>query len=70
MAGNERLMEKFNIAFEKKDSTGSVVYIAMNKKYAGCIVVKDEVKSDSLEAISTLKKMGIKTAMQKNSEDI
>lgn len=63
MAGNERLMEKFNIAFEKKDSTGSVVYIAMNKKYAGCIVVKDEVKSDSLEAISTLKKMGIKTAM-------
>ena len=63
LAGNERLMDKFNVPFEKKDSTGSVVYIAINGKYAGCIVVKDEVKADSLETISSLKNMRIKTAM-------
>ncbi|MGL4797445.1 MAG: heavy metal translocating P-type ATPase, partial [Paraclostridium sp.] len=60
LAGNEKLMMTQNIFFSKAKEVGTVVYIAVNKRYRGYIVISDEVKSDSKATIEGLKKMGIK----------
>jgi Cd2+/Zn2+-exporting ATPase len=62
LAGNAKLMS--GIDFEKPDSVGTVVYLAVDGVFAGYIVIADEVKADSKKAISALKTLGIKrTAM-------
>jgi len=60
LAGNSKLMIKENIPYEEFESIGTVIYIAVDKKYAGYIVISDEVKEDSANAIKALKAMGIK----------
>ena len=60
IAGNSKLMRKENIDFNEADDLGTIVYIAIDKKYAGYIVISDEVKEDSEIAILGLKKMGIR----------
>ena len=64
LAGSEKLMNKNGIRFKKTDKIGTVVYIAVDGKYGGCLVISDEMKSDSRTAIEGLKKLGIrKTVM-------
>ncbi len=63
IAGNEKAMQRFNIPYEDTDSVGTKVYVAVNDKYAGCIIIADEAKPDSQKAIEALKKRGIKTVM-------
>ena len=61
LAGNAKLMRAENIAFEEnKDDAGTLVYIACNGKYAGCIVISDVVKPTSSAAIKELKRLGVK----------
>ncbi|MGL4913277.1 MAG: heavy metal translocating P-type ATPase [Romboutsia sp.] len=60
LAGNEKLMRKENIFYSPAKEVGTVVYIAVNKMYRGYIVISDEIKDDSIEAIKKLKSMGIK----------
>ena len=62
LAGNLKLMEKFNVEYEKceEHQNGTIVHLAIDKKYAGHIVISDEVKEDSLQAINDLKKCGVK----------
>lgn len=60
LAGNVKLMNKENIKFHNVDEAGTVVHIALDKKYAGYILISDEIKQDSREAISGLKRIGIK----------
>jgi len=60
LAGNIKLMNKENIKFEISEVTGTMVYIAINKKYAGYIIISDEGKEDSKEAIRNLKEIGAK----------
>ncbi|MGL5714429.1 MAG: heavy metal translocating P-type ATPase [Paraclostridium sp.] len=60
LAGNEKLMMTQNIFYSKAKEVGTVVYIAVNKKYKGYIVISDEVKTDSKVAIEGLKSIGIK----------
>ncbi len=66
-AGNWNfIIENTGSVPEKPDisnHTGIIIYAAVNKKYAGYIVLDDTIKSSSLEAIARLKKMGIKTVM-------
>ncbi|MGB5824296.1 MAG: heavy metal translocating P-type ATPase [Proteocatella sp.] len=59
-AGNNRLMEIFEIGFESQELAGTVVHVAVNGKYAGHILISDELKEDSKKAVSELKKSGIK----------
>lgn len=66
--GNKKLMEKLGIENKFLDNTieeiGTIVYVAIDNKYAGYIVIADEIKSDSKEFIKVLKKRGInKTVM-------
>lgn len=60
IAGNNKLMNKENIKFKENDDIGTIVYIAYDSKYIGCIVVSDTVKDDSKEAVKKLKEQGIK----------
>lgn len=60
LIGNEKLMEKNNILYEKCDQIGTIVYIAIDTKFAGSLVIADEIKEDSLQTIKDLKKNHIK----------
>lgn len=60
LAGNEKLMKSENIFYSSAKEVGTVVYIAINQQYKGYIVISDEIKDDSIEAINKLKSIGIK----------
>ncbi|MBO5214580.1 MAG: cadmium-translocating P-type ATPase [Clostridia bacterium] len=63
LCGNAELLRKNNVVFDERRGTGTPVYVARNGQYLGYAVVGDTVKSDSREAIKTLKDMGIKVVM-------
>lgn len=64
LAGNVKLMKKENIDYDNVDVPGTVVHVAVENKYAGYIVISDEVKEDSASAIKALKEVGVrKTVM-------
>ena len=60
LVGNEKLMKEENIEYTKSQEIGTVIYVSIDKKYAGYIVIADEIKKDSKIAISNLKKINIK----------
>lgn len=60
LVGNEKLMEKYNISFERYDGVDTVVYVAIDNKYAGYITISDEVKKDSFKAVRKFREVGIK----------
>lgn len=60
LVGNGKLMNSEKIAWHKADDLGSVVYIAIGGIFAGYIVISDEIKPDSKEAIRKLKAAGIR----------
>lgn len=59
-AGNDKLMKRLGISFIECHHAGTVVHIAVNGEYAGHILISDEIKEHSKEAIQALKKAGIK----------
>ncbi|PFE04462.1 cadmium-translocating P-type ATPase [Bacillus cereus] len=59
-AGNAKLMKKESITFEQPQTVGTLVHVAVDGAYAGYIVISDEVKEDSKQAIQKLKELGIK----------
>ncbi|MGG1847998.1 heavy metal translocating P-type ATPase [Bacillus wiedmannii] len=59
-AGNAKLMKKENITFKQPETVGTLVHVAVDGEYAGYIVISDEVKEDSKQAIQKLKELGIK----------
>lgn len=59
LAGNSKLMESMDIPYEKAQG-GTVVYVAVDKKFAGSIIIADEIKSDAKTGIAAVKKAGIK----------
>ena len=62
--GNNKLMRKLGIEYEISETVGTMVHIAIDKKYSGNIIISDVVKENSKKAISSLKKNGIvKTVM-------
>lgn len=60
LVGNEKLMKENQIDFTKCDDIGTILYIAIDGKYAGYILISDKIKEDSIKAIKNLKKNGIK----------
>lgn len=60
LAGNSKLMKKENIPFEEAQAIGTVVHMAIDGSYAGFIVISDEVKDDSQNAVQALKSIGVK----------
>ncbi|WP_068785698.1 heavy metal translocating P-type ATPase [Paenibacillus phocaensis] len=60
LAGNSKLMQRENIPFTAPTELGTLVHVAIDKQYAGYLVIADEVKADSALAIRMLKKLGVK----------
>ena len=60
MAGNIKLMKMMDIPYFKGELIGTAVHVAVNNKYIGYIVIADEVKEDSAQAIKELKAANIK----------
>lgn len=58
--GNEKLMNKQNISYEKCDVIGTIIYVAINGKFAGSLVISDEIKEGAKEAIADMKHVGVK----------
>ncbi len=64
LVGNEKLMKENSINYIESKDVGTVLYISINKKFAGYIVISDKIKHDSKTAISDLYKNGVnKTIM-------
>ncbi|WP_273334967.1 MULTISPECIES: heavy metal translocating P-type ATPase [Clostridium] len=60
LAGNTRLMTGKNIEYNNTETSGTVVHVAIDKRYAGNIVISDEIKKDSAGAVRELKSLGVK----------
>ena len=60
LAGNAKLMEREHIPYTASNAIGTVVYVAFDGRYVGCIVIADEIKADAPAAIKTLKAAGIR----------
>lgn len=65
LAGNFKLMDKFNISYDTNHA--NIVYtliaIAYDKKFAGYITIADSIKSDAKETVESLHRMGVKATM-------
>ena len=63
-AGNSKLMKKLGIEYHDCHSTGTIIHMAVDGRYAGHIVISDIVKPHSKEALEQLKRAGVrKTVM-------
>jgi Cd2+/Zn2+-exporting ATPase len=59
LAGNKKLMNQENIICSEREEYGTVVHVAVDGKYAGFIVISDEIKEDSFKAVKALRDIGI-----------
>ncbi len=55
LVGNYHLLEKYEIPVDEVESTGTVIYIAVDKKYAGYIIISDALKKDARWTLRYLK---------------
>ena len=60
LVGNEKLMKEKDIKYTKCNEIGTTLYVAINNKFAGYILISDKIKKDSEKAIRILKKNGIR----------
>ena len=59
LAGNDRLLHRENIAHDVCNAEGTIVHLAVDNRYAGYILIADELKEDAVQAIRDLKKLGV-----------
>ena len=60
LVGNEKLMEEYNIDYKKSNDIGTVIYIAIDKKYAGSIIISDKIKDDAYKAVKEFRRNNVK----------
>lgn len=60
LVGNEKLMKEYKIKFKKSNFIGTIIYVAIDNKYAGYIGISDKIKDDSYKAIKLFKENNIK----------
>ena len=58
--GNSKLMKKLNLPYKEPKKAGTIVHVAVDGKYAGCILISDIIKQNSKKAIKELKNSGVK----------
>ncbi|MGN0819086.1 MAG: heavy metal translocating P-type ATPase [Christensenellaceae bacterium] len=63
LCGNEKLMRRHNVAYEKESGVGTVVYVAKNNEFVGSVLISDEIKPETRAVIGELNGMGCKTVM-------
>ena len=65
LCGNRKLMDKFGVAIGElhEAAYGSEVFMAVNGKFAGYMLISDTIKPDAKDAIASLKKLNLHTVM-------
>lgn len=65
LAGNVKLLKKFNISYPAaiEDIVDTIVIVAINNQYAGYITMGDEIKEDAIQAVKDMHSLNIKTVM-------
>lgn len=60
IVGNEKIVKDENIKYVKSEEVGTIIYIAIDKKFAGTIVISDKIKKDAKKAIRLFRKNNVK----------
>ncbi len=60
LVGNEKLMAEYNINYIKSNDIGTVIYIAIDKTFAGSITISDKIKEDAYKAVKEFRKNNVK----------
>ena len=60
LVGNEKLMLEYNIDYIKSNDIGTVIYIAIDKTFAGTIIISDKIKEDAYKAVKDFRKNNVK----------
>jgi Cd2+/Zn2+-exporting ATPase len=63
LIGNDSLLAGEGIVCQKPDIPGTLVHLVIDWAYAGCLVISDELKGDSVQAVQNLKAVGVKTVV-------
>lgn len=63
IVGNDKLMNRFNINYQRCTEVGTILYLAVNGKYYGCVVVGDEIKGEAKQLFDYLHVSNINTIM-------
>ena len=58
--GNPKLMRDLGLSISEPESVGTLAFVAIDGRYAGCIVIADALKSDSKQTVDVLKTLGVK----------
>ncbi|MBQ8171616.1 MAG: cadmium-translocating P-type ATPase [Oscillospiraceae bacterium] len=69
LAGSAKLMESEDIAYIPCEKAGTKVYAAADGVYVGCILISDEIKPDSREALSALRGLGVEKTVMLTGDD-
>ena len=69
--GNTKLLDKLNISYDKQigESAFTIIAIAIDDKYAGHILIADQIKPDAAQTVAELKKLGVRTVMLSGDKD-
>ena len=60
LVGNEKLIEEYNIDYKKSNDIGTVIYIAIDKTFAGSITISDKIKEDAYKAVKEFRRNNVK----------
>ena len=60
MVGNDRLLHRFGIEHDTCHVDGTVAHVVVNGRYAGYMVISDEIKEDAPEAVRELRRLGVR----------
>jgi Cd2+/Zn2+-exporting ATPase len=69
IAGNDRLLHRENITHDTCKVSGSVVHLAVNAKYAGYMIIADELKEDAIKAVQDLHQLGIREVIMLSGDN-
>lgn len=69
LAGSAKLMTEYGIAFTLCEQSGTKVYVAVDGRFAGCILIADTLKPDSKATIAALRTAGIRTLTMLTGDD-
>lgn len=69
LAGNEKLLRKNGIVFKDVPAKGTRVYVAIDNRYAGQIIISDKIREDAKKAIKEIKSLGVKRTVMLTGDE-
>lgn len=69
-AGNSKLMKTLGIGFSETDKVGTIIHVSVDEKYAGYILIRDEMKENAPEAITALRDIGIRQTVMLTGDSL